>query len=312
MKLRPEFEAARSSLIANKTAEFDTVIGELIRVETRLRTQTKLDGHSIGAGFSIQSARKKRNFYNYCKRPGHTITDCGIRKRNDTRSNSSGSSSSSGGRFVSHRNSLYSSQLVDNSSAPPSDMNQLVKAALSQVLPEALHSAFASFGVTGKNQNWLLDSAAFNHMTSDRSNFKTYQFISHMGVQVVNGHTLPVVGIGHVSTPTLELPDTLHVPQLVPNLISVGQLTDNGHVVSFSSTGCFVQDQKNQIQTGTGNRVGRNFHLHSLIGSYREANEHDGSEGDGHCHYSRNLVSGPCNSQNAFVTLNKLPNSIRK
>ncbi|CAN0915883.1 hypothetical protein LINGRAHAP2_LOCUS29375 [Linum grandiflorum] len=269
MKLRPEFEAARSSLIFNNTTDFDTVLGDLIRVETRLRTQAQLDGNnSAGSGFSIQSAVtsgmsssssgdsgnsgtafasqpsrnnyrpqfrssgssqsgevrcrhcgenghpqslcKKHNFCNYSKRSGHIITDCHSRKRNDARYNSTGSSSSvstgssngsSTGGYGSRQNSSYSTQFVDNSGATNTDINQLVRAALSQVLPEALQSDFASFGVTGKPRTWFLDSAAFNHMTSDRSIFKTYQTIPYMDVKVTNGQTLPVAGIGHVSTP---------------------------------------------------------------------------------------------------------------
>ncbi|CAN0918362.1 Retrovirus-related Pol polyprotein from transposon TNT 1-94 [Linum grandiflorum] len=308
MKPRPEFEAARSSLISNNTTDFDTVLRDLIRVETRLRTQAQLDGNnSAGSGFSIQSAVTS----------GMSSSSSGD-SGNDARYNSAGSSSSvstgssngsSTGGYGSHHNSSYSTQFVDNSGATNTDINQLVRAALSQVLPEALQSAFASFGVTGKPRTWFLDSAAFNHMTSDRSIFKTYQTIPYMDVKVANGQTLPVAGIGHVSTPHFEIPNTLHVPQLVPNLVSVGQLTDDGLMVSFSSNGCSVQDRTSRVRFGTGSKVGRNFHLQDLDAKLNRAGARMTTRLDSQC-----SSHGLCNTAkvNVFAALNKLSPSVRK
>ncbi|CAN0876377.1 Retrovirus-related Pol polyprotein from transposon TNT 1-94 [Linum grandiflorum] len=321
MKLRPEFEAVRSSLISGNIDDFDKVLGELVHVEICLRTQSQIDngGNSgffaqpatpnqpqsvnastLGSVFAAQHHRpqfrstlnpvgsssspgeircrhcsetghpqslcKKQNFCNYCKRSGHIITDCRNRQKNESRFGSRSSNRSGGGSYGGNRNNntstAYSTQPGDLPSSN-SNINQLVRTALSEVLPEALQSAFALFRVTGKPHSWLLDSAAFNYMTSDRSLFKAYQSVPHMGVRVANGESLYVAGIGRVSTSHLELPDTLHVPNLVPNLVSVGQLTDHGCVVSFSPTGCSIQDQTSKCQIGSGSKVGRNFVLTS-------------------------------------------------
>ncbi|CAN0881899.1 Retrovirus-related Pol polyprotein from transposon RE1 [Linum grandiflorum] len=250
MKLRPEFESARSSRISNNTTDFDTVLGDLTRVETRLQTQAQIDGLTTGStsSFSAQSTQLGKNL----PVSDVAVSKCRDRKRNDTRVGSGSSNNAgTGGSYNSNWNTSYSTQLVDAPTGGNSDINSLVKAALSQVLPEALQSAFASFGMTGKPTPWLLDSDAFNHMTNDRASFKTYKLLPGMDVQVANGQKLHVAGIGSVSTPDIKLPNTLHVPDLVPNLVSVGQLTEHGCSVSFSPAGCSVQDLTSKVHIGT-------------------------------------------------------------
>ncbi|CAN0857663.1 hypothetical protein LINGRAHAP2_LOCUS6860 [Linum grandiflorum] len=44
MRLRPEFEAVRSQLLSANKLDVDQILGELVRVETRLKTQALLDG----------------------------------------------------------------------------------------------------------------------------------------------------------------------------------------------------------------------------------------------------------------------------
>ncbi|CAN0891971.1 hypothetical protein LINGRAHAP2_LOCUS17273 [Linum grandiflorum] len=55
MKLRLEFESARSQLISSNTSDVDKILGDLVWAETRMKTQAKLDG-SIVEGGSIFAA----------------------------------------------------------------------------------------------------------------------------------------------------------------------------------------------------------------------------------------------------------------
>ncbi|CAN0903191.1 Retrovirus-related Pol polyprotein from transposon RE2, partial [Linum grandiflorum] len=310
MKLRPEFETARSQLISANTTDIDTVLGDLLRVETRLKTQNLIDHPSsdlAGTVFAAsrfhqssqsrprfnstpgdvhcrhcnesghsQSHCRKRNFCNYCKRSGHIILDCRSRVRNEAfkRNLGSGSNSSTGPskqNFGSPTSatSAFHTQLVDSTvssvAAPTTNIDQLVQEALARALPTAIHSAFASLGVTGKPSTWFLDSASFNHMTGNGSLFETYSPVKHLSVEVANGNKLVVAGVGDIKLPNMDLRHTLHVPSLVPNLISVGQLTDNGCLVSFSPTGCSIQDLKTRNLIGKGSKAGRNFFLTSLV-----------------------------------------------
>ncbi|CAN1120557.1 hypothetical protein LINPERPRIM_LOCUS819 [Linum perenne] len=181
----------------------DYVLGDLVRAETRLNTQVKLDDTSTETGsvFSayrpyhqysprpqfghtspgdikcrhcgivghVQSLCRKRNFCNYCKRPGHIITDCHAKQRNSAAAFGS-SYNSAGGSGYNNTNNLFGTS--NNATGASSDIKGLVHDALKEVLPTALNATFSSFGVSGNSTSvWHLDSACFNHMTSKSGGF---------------------------------------------------------------------------------------------------------------------------------------------
>lgn len=74
---------------------------------------------------------------------------------------------------------------------------------------------------------------------------------------------MPITHYGSVSS-LISLPDTYCIPQLTLNLISVGQLVDQGLNVFFSSSGVQVQDPHMGQTLGMGRKVGRLFELQSL------------------------------------------------
>ncbi|KAF2292446.1 hypothetical protein GH714_022891 [Hevea brasiliensis] len=112
MKLRLEFENIRANIVNRGITNFDSVLGELLREETRLRTQANLDAKTnnvdtiffasrsrppmkkmtgengivqcrfCGEMGHIQSHCKKRNVCNYCKKKGHVILKCHLLQRN--------------------------------------------------------------------------------------------------------------------------------------------------------------------------------------------------------------------------------------
>ncbi|CAI0559088.1 unnamed protein product [Linum tenue] len=55
MKLRPEFEGIRSSLLHRNITRLEDVLGELIRQETRLRSQAKIDLHEADNSATVFS-----------------------------------------------------------------------------------------------------------------------------------------------------------------------------------------------------------------------------------------------------------------
>ena len=56
--------------------------------------------------------------------------------------------------------------------------------------------------------------------------------------------------------------DVLHVPTITKNLVSVGQMVEQGLQVQFNKHGCFVEDFKDKCRlVAKGNRVGRMFTL---------------------------------------------------
>jgi hypothetical protein len=113
---------------------------------------------------------------------------------------------------------------------------------------------------------WYIDSGAFNHMVFDQNMFNTSRRLYYSPIiSTANGSTMTAKSIGSVSVSRkLSVPDVLLVPELSMNLLSVGQLCDQGHSVTFFSNGCFVKDISTGKLVGTGRRSGRLFVLDNL------------------------------------------------
>ncbi|KAL5716108.1 hypothetical protein ACHQM5_017839 [Ranunculus cassubicifolius] len=104
-------------------------------------------------------------------------------------------------------------------------------------------------------------------MIPDATIFSSKSPASHTSsINTADGSQLHVKQVGQISTSTVSLPNTFHVPKLTINLVSVGQLCELGLTVIFSSSGCQVQDLETGQTIGIGRKVGRMFeliHLHT-------------------------------------------------
>jgi hypothetical protein len=88
--------------------------------------------------------------------------------------------------------------------------------------------------------SWVLDSGASFHTTLIREVLKNYVVGDFGKVYLVDGTALDVVGIGNVrirvhSDSVWKLQKVRHILELKKNLISVGQLGDEGHSIHFPS-----------------------------------------------------------------------------
>ena len=104
--------------------------------------------------------------------------------------------------------------------------------------------------------NYTLDSGASHHMVRDATGMQDFTAVEGVHVQVAEGgRTIPAAGRGHVDViPTghresLRLYNTLHVPDLNGNLVSVSALVKTGHTITF-------RDDKAVITGGEGERGG--------------------------------------------------------
>ena len=113
-----------------------------------------------------------------------------------------------------------------------------------------------SSGMTSSKSSgiWVLDSGASNHMSPNLSSFVSLCPTSSLPVLTADGTPMPLTGIGPVVTPHLSLSSVYHIPNLSMNLVFIGQLCDAGHLVSFSSTFCHLQDPQSPKLIGTGHR----------------------------------------------------------
>ncbi|CAN0886875.1 Retrovirus-related Pol polyprotein from transposon TNT 1-94 [Linum grandiflorum] len=296
MKLRAEYEPVRASLLRRGVTKLDEALSELIREETRLKSQAQLDRrqtssesafavgrsghqrpqfqrgstshltchffHELG---HIQPHCKKKNVCIYCKQSGHIVLECKILAKKSHTSPASNRSTSTtqgvGFAVESVFNTRDDASAASGGSLSHDMIRKFVVEALQEALPVALNAAFATGAASGNLPRWLLDSAAFNHMCNNRSNFCSLKPGSSLLLQVANGAQIPAHGVGTVATNDVTLADTLYVPQLIPNLVSVGQLTDEGCDVIFTGVGCHVQDRKTGKVIGRGRKEGRVFVL---------------------------------------------------
>ncbi|CAL1396853.1 unnamed protein product [Linum trigynum] len=303
MKLHPAFEGVRASLQHRNVSKIEDVVAELIREETRLRSKAKLDGQTsdFGSVFAVQSSRPqfgrtpsgeiicyhckesghiqircpKKQVCNYCKAAGHLIGDCPILARRNRQKGSGGPHASSSARrgpeAPAYATTLASSAGPTAAGSVPSsgsgisqeEIRRLVRDAIQESLPTALTAAFSTGMIPHSLSQWHLDSAAVNHMTSVRSVFENLQPSSGISLQVADGSSISVARVGSVKTRRLSLPQAYYVPKLTPNLVSVGQLADDGCRITFDGRGCTVQDMRTGAEIRRGSKRGRIYMLES-------------------------------------------------
>ena len=116
--------------------------------------------------------------------------------------------------------------------------------------------------------DWLADSAATTHIARNRTAFTSYSEEPSMIEGITPGAVLRTHGRGMVTIEfkvkdkiySTTLRDVKHAPKAPNNLISIGQLTDNGHSALFTATGV-------QFKSGTrvicskGQKVGRMYQM---------------------------------------------------
>lgn len=104
------------------------------------------------------------------------------------------------------------------------------------------------------SRNWLVDSGASCHMSANNDLFNDLNESLVREVFVGNGDPIAVEGVGDVSLKIRNLSisknytvkDTLYVPGLVDNLLSVSKMDQKGMTVKFENGSCYVKhkDQK--------------------------------------------------------------------
>ena len=128
-------------------------------------------------------------------------------------------------------------------------------------LPSSSASNIALSTTSGTSPTWLLDSACCNHMTSSPNVVPSHTFTSLPTIYTANGSPMHISHLGKVSTPSLSVPNVYQIPKLTHNLLSVGQLTELGFSLTFSSTGVVVQDSQMGQIVRTARKVGRLLEL---------------------------------------------------
>ena len=134
-------------------------------------------------------------------------------------------------------------------------------------MQQVLNSVSNDVAKCGSNV-WYVDSGASNHMTSHGEWFQDMHDPQKPGfVETGDDTAHPIAHVGNVPLSMQDgkvkyLSDVLHVPQITKNLVSVGQMVEQGLQVWFNPDGFFVEEFNNKCRlVAKGKRSGRMFTL---------------------------------------------------
>jgi hypothetical protein len=111
---------------------------------------------------------------------------------------------------------------------------------------------------------WYLDSGASNHMTRHKEWFSYLEKLKNPGVVSTGDDTPhPIANVGEVPLSHVgqkgKIMNVLHILTITQNLVSIGQIVDQGMKVRFTHLGAFNKEEGRII--ARGRRDGRMFIL---------------------------------------------------
>lgn len=183
----------------------ENVVAALLQEELRVGSTPSTSG-PVTSALNIKTTGKKL-FCSYCKKPGHTVSQC--RKiKNKPKSVS-----------VSTSKTNYTSEFT-------------LSSCFANVPPKS----------TGSPE-WIIDSGASSHMSNRKDWYDSIS--SHITpISVANSEQLLSPGKGNVNIPVSDcvnkISGVLYVPGLATNLLSVSKLTEKGFDVLFTSKGASI------------------------------------------------------------------------
>ena len=122
---------------------------------------------------------------------------------------------------------------------------------------EETHTTFFAYQSTmhQKNKRWLLDSGCSNHMSPEKEIFCNIDSSINTPVKLGNGQLVESKGMGSISIQTehgtSQIQNVLLVPSLHENLLSLGQLLENGYKLEFDKNMCNIYDKKDKKKVMT-------------------------------------------------------------
>jgi hypothetical protein len=139
--------------------------------------------------------------------------------------------------------------------APPFGQNRRRGKETSMVVEIALK-------VSKKEKPWILDSGCSLHMTGDSKMLKGVAKYDEGSVKFGNDGALKIQGIGaaEIGVEKLKSKKMLYVEGLKYNLISVSQLCNDGHEVTFNKSGCIVKRLKDGVVLTKSERTHGNLY----------------------------------------------------
>jgi Reverse transcriptase (RNA-dependent DNA polymerase)/Integrase core domain/GAG-pre-integrase domain len=244
------------SVIVTHLTEFERRLGpkEPLKESVFRATQSPNQGDSAAQGRRNKGQKRKfkGNCYT-CQKPGHKSAECRLRApEGSPQGPSTGPlATPSGGRGL--------------SPPPPVQANTATEACWSATIRPIKRAGLL----------WVIDSGCSRHMTFDREAFTEYRLLEEpIQVQTASGASIQGIATGNATLKialngairTVQLTNTLHVPELAGSLVSVSQLQDRGITVRTTpgtKGQCLLELQGTII--GAADRIGRAYALNNTL-----------------------------------------------
>ncbi|XP_075636817.1 uncharacterized protein LOC142609064 [Castanea sativa] len=117
---------------------------------------------------------------------------------------------------------------------------------------------------SGRASSRFLKGTHYEFCRAIGHDISVYHKLHPIFTYTANGTPMLVNHKGTISTPSLSLSDTFHIPKLSLNLLSVGQLCELGVDILFTNHDVDVQDPRMDQVLGTSRKVGHMFEVHDL------------------------------------------------
>ena len=122
----------------------------------------------------------------------------------------------------------------------PSLASSLTTAIVEAVVQQVLSRISTTLSITSGKHSWFFAITCCNHMNPDESQFFDKTPLAPISIYTADETPMPVSHKGTISSPSLSLSDTFHIPKLSLNLLSVSQLCELGVDILFTNHGVDV------------------------------------------------------------------------
>jgi len=114
-----------------------------------------------------------------------------------------------------------------------------------------------------KGNQWCIDNRCSSHMTGDQTKFLTLKEVNIGSVTFWDNTTTRIVGKGTLSLDNgnTKIEIALNVEGLKQNLLSVSQMCDQGHNITFNSQGCETSKEGSGILVESAYRTSNNVFI---------------------------------------------------
>lgn len=229
--LNTELDEVRGRILGTKPLpKIREAFSEIRREESRRKVMLEkssavlsIEGSAMAARGDQRSFQKKtRPWCDHCKKPGHTKETCWIIHGKPSEL-----------KWTKNRDSKGNTAEVNSHSSP---FNKEQMEALQKMLQQTIGTTtvaqkgnlFHALNTSmGKQNSWIIDSEASDHMTGDLIVFDSYYPCQNNStVRIADGTLSKVMGKGSVIiSQNITLSSVLYVPKLDCNLLSISKLT---------------------------------------------------------------------------------------